>query len=107
MCVASISHLGFLVATWVLDPFLLHLFMQDLSITNICTNWARLLSALGCGSIRPISWRSVNLDFYPLQLPPQPMGSSSLSGRTRGVTVQGSGDDSSKICESTVSIWML
>ena len=32
------------------------------------------------------------------------MGPSSLSGRTRGVTVQGSGDDGSKACGSTVSI---
>ena len=30
------------------------------------------------------------------------MGSSTLSGRTRGVTVQSSGDDSSKACGSTV-----
>ena len=37
MCVASISHLRFLVATWVLDPFLLHLFMQDLPVTDLCT----------------------------------------------------------------------
>ena len=35
MCVAIISHLGFLAATWVLDPSLLHSFMQDLSITNL------------------------------------------------------------------------
>ena len=68
--------------------------------------WARPLSALGRGSVRPTLWRSVNLDFCLLQLPPHPMGSSFLSGRTRGVTVQGSGDDSSKVCESIVSIWM-
>ena len=35
MCVAIISHLGFLAAMWVLDPSLLHSFMQDLSITNL------------------------------------------------------------------------
>ena len=66
--------------------------------------WARPLSALGRGSVKPTLWRSVNLDFCLLQLPPHPMGSSSLSGRTRGVMVQGSGDDGSKACRSTVSI---
>ena len=35
MCVASISHLGFLVARWMLDPSLLHPFMQDPSITDL------------------------------------------------------------------------
>ena len=35
MCVASISHLEFLAATWVLNPSLLHPFMQDLSITDL------------------------------------------------------------------------
>ena len=69
-------------------------------------NWARPLLTLGRGFIKPTSWRSVNLDFYPLQLPPHPMGSSSLSGRTRGVTIKGSGDDSSKACGSTVLVWM-
>ena len=49
MCVASISHLGFLAATWVLDPSLLHLFMQDLSIIDLCTN-------LGSPSIGPRTW---------------------------------------------------
>ena len=34
------------------------------------------------------------------------MGPSSLSGRTSGVTVQGLGDDNSKACGSTVSIWI-
>ena len=71
-----------------------------------CTSLACPLSAHGCGIVRPISWRSINLDFYPLQLPPHPMGPSSLSERTRGVTVQGSGDDGSKACGSTVSIRM-
>ena len=65
--------------------------------------WARL-STHRCGIVRPISRRSVNLDFYPLQLPPHPMGPSSLSGRTRRVTVQGSGDDGSKACGLMVSI---
>ena len=77
----------------------------DLSITTLYTSWARPLSAHWHGTVRPISWRSVNLDFYPLYFPPHPMGSSSLSERTRGVTVQGSGDDSSNACGSTVSIW--
>ena len=103
MCVVSISHLRFLTTTWMLDPFLLHLFMQDLSITDLCTNWACPLSALGLGFVRPISWRSINLDFYPLQLPPHPMGSSSLSARTHGVIVQGLGDDGSKACGLTNS----
>ena len=62
MCVASISYLGFLAATWVLDPSLLHPFMQDPSIIDLA-RWARPLSAYGCGTVRPISWRSVNLDF--------------------------------------------
>ena len=31
-----------------------------------CTSWARPLSAHRCGTVRPISWRSVNLDFYLL-----------------------------------------
>ena len=35
MCVASISHLGFLAATWVLDLSLLHPVMQDPSITDL------------------------------------------------------------------------
>ena len=35
MCVTSISHLGFLATTWVLDPSLLHSFMQDPSIINL------------------------------------------------------------------------
>ena len=35
MCVASISHLGFLAATWVLDLSRLHPFMQDPSITDL------------------------------------------------------------------------
>ena len=35
MCVASISHLEFLAATWVLNPSLLHPFMQDPSITDL------------------------------------------------------------------------
>ena len=35
MCVASISHLGFLAAMWVLDSSLLHPFMQDLFITDL------------------------------------------------------------------------
>ena len=30
-------HLGLLAAMWVLDPFLLHLFMLDLYITDLCT----------------------------------------------------------------------
>ena len=67
MCVTIISHLGFLAATWVLDLFLLHLFMQNLFITDICTSWARPLSAHGRGTIKPISCISVNLDSYPLQ----------------------------------------
>ena len=44
----------------------------------------------------PFHGWSVNLEFYPLQLPPHPMGSSPLSRRTRGVTFQGSGGDDSK-----------
>ena len=35
MCVTSISHLGFLAATWVLDPSMLHPFMQDSSIIDL------------------------------------------------------------------------
>ena len=35
MCVVSISHIGFLVATWVLDTSMLHSFMQDPSITDL------------------------------------------------------------------------
>ena len=35
VCVASISHLEFLAATWVLDPSLLHPFMQDSSIIDL------------------------------------------------------------------------
>ena len=35
MCVTSISNLGFLAATWVLDPSLLHPFMQDPSIIDL------------------------------------------------------------------------
>ena len=69
-----------------------------------CTSRACPLSAHGCGTVRPISWRSVNLDFYPLQLPPHLMGPSSFRGRTCGVSVQGLGDDGSKACGSTVSI---
>ena len=69
-----------------------------------CTYWACPLLAHRCGTVRPISWRSVNLDFCPLQLPLHPMGLTSLSRRTHGVKVQGSGDDGSKACGSTVSI---
>ena len=59
--------------------------------------WALVLyRPMDCGTVRPISWRSVNLEFYPLQLPPHPMGPSPSSGRTRGVTVQDSGDNGSK-----------
>ena len=59
--------------------------------------WALVLyRPMDCGPVRPISWRSVNLEFYPLQLPPHPMGPSPSSGRTRGVTVQDSGDNGSK-----------
>ena len=35
MCVATISHLRFLAATWVLDPSLFHQSMQDPSITEL------------------------------------------------------------------------
>ena len=72
-----------------------------------CTSWARPLSAHECGIIRPISWRSINLEFYPLQLPPHPMGLSSLNGRSCGVTVPGSWVDGSKACGLTVqSSWV-
>ena len=40
--------------------------------------------------------------FTLFSCPLQPMGSSTLSGRTYGVTVQNSGDDGSKACGSTV-----
>ena len=72
-----------------------------------CTSWAYPLSAHGCRTVRPISWRFVNLDFYPLHLPLHPMGPSSFRGRTHGVAFQGLGDDSSKACGSTVSIQIL
>ena len=86
MCVASISHLGFLATTWMLDPSLLHLFMQE-SITD--------LACVGSVLYRPT-------DVKPLG--PFHGDLSSLSGRTHGVMVKGSGDDSSKACGSTVSI---
>ena len=35
MCVATISHLRFLAATWVLDPSLFHPSMQDPSIIEL------------------------------------------------------------------------
>ena len=60
-------------------------------------SWALVLYwPMDYGTIRPISWRSVNLEFYPYQLPPHPMGPSPLSERTRGVIVQDSRDDDSK-----------
>ena len=51
---------------------------------------------MDCGTVRPISRRSINLEFYPLQLPPHPIGPSLSRGRTREVTVQSLGDNSSK-----------
>ena len=44
--------------------------------------------------------------FTLFSCPLHPMGLPSLSGRTRGVTVQGSGDDGSKACGSMVSMRM-
>ena len=60
-------------------------------------SWALVLCRpTNCGTVRPISWRSVNLEFYPLQFPPHPMDLSPSSRRTHGVMVQDSGDDGSK-----------
>ena len=44
--------------------------------------------------------------FTLFSCPLHPMGSSSVSRRTRGVTIQGSGDDGSKACGSTISMRM-
>ena len=60
-------------------------------------SWALVLyQPMDCGIVRPISWRSINLEFYPLQLPPHPIGPSLSSGRTCGVTIQDSRDDGSR-----------
>ena len=38
-CVASISHLGFLVATWVLDLSMLHSSITDDTCVGAALNW--------------------------------------------------------------------
>ena len=87
MCVASISHLGFLATMWMLNPSLLHPFVQDPSITD-----------LAC--IGPVLYQPTDVESSgPFHGDP-----SSLSGRTHEVMVQGSRDDGSKACRSTVSI---
>ena len=89
---------------------------------NVCRKYfntalvrIRLSSSIGPWIVEllgPFHGWSVNLEFYPLQLPPHPMGPSPSSGWTCGVMVQGSGDDGSKsrgwrfkILGMTISIW--
>ena len=45
-----------------------------LQVFQYCSgaSWALVLyQPTDCGTVRPISWRSINLEFYPLQKPPR------------------------------------
>ena len=70
MCVASIFHLGLLVATWVLDPFMLHLSMQDPFMTDFaCVGpilYQTMNAELSGLSYRDPSAKIFTLFSYPL-----------------------------------------
>ena len=91
MCVASLFHLGFLLC---------------LSIMDLCISWACPLSAHRHGSVRPILQGPSSYIFILFSCPLNPMGPSSLRGRTNGVTIQSSWDDGTKAYGLTVSVWM-
>ena len=91
MCVASLFHLGFLLC---------------LSIMDLCISWACPLSAHRHGFVRPILQGPSSYIFILFSCPLNPMGPSSLRGRTNGVTIQSSWVDGSNACGLTVqSSW--